>query len=138
MTDYEYAQAVMAAAGVDPLYRWVVGTHEVSCFSAPNQDACIKWRDEHFNYCVDNDYDVCRWDRYPDPLTSGDAFLALWDALVTKGYVVRITVYPTRMTCVRMFSHVEDTFTAGEADDADRRVALVEAAGQALGVSRAA
>lgn len=133
MNDYEYAQAVMKAAGVDPLYRWVVGTHKVSCFSASSQDDCIRWKAQHFNYCIDNGYDICQRKIYPDPLKSGDGFLALWDALVARNYSVTVShkAYGSAAVCV----HAEGALARWQFH-ADRAVALVEAAGQELGVNR--
>lgn len=139
MTDYDYAQVVMKAAGVEPLYRWVVGTHEASCFSASSQDACIRWKAQHSNYCVDNGYDVCRWESYPDPLTSGDAFLALWDALEAKGWRVEFRTLLDG-TLAQVYKADEmgrpDLGSIFQGGHENRRAALVEAAGQALGVTQ--
>jgi len=75
MTKHEANAALCRELGVEPTYTWVVGDIDASCYTNDHEAACIKWRDEHRNYCEDRGYDVVRRNRYPD-LSSADVLMA--------------------------------------------------------------
>ena len=130
MTDYEYAQAVMKAAGVEPRCALCACGHEKATHG-PN-GVCLAI---HADYSGCSDFVEAR-KLYPDPLTSGDAFLALWDALVTKDFLVRATAWNTSAGKKSTFICIEGKNKTAYSDNEDIKAALVEAAGLALGVSR--
>lgn len=130
LSEYEYAQAVMKAAGVVPSYL----PHD---FSDPDGNGfsheCL--------LCGESSLGIGRAYAgrcflaliYPNPLKSGDALLALIDALREKGLWVIATISDSNGSGyrveIRRGSH-------GDAWAETFQAALVEAAGQALGVSR--
>ena len=125
---YEYAQKVMKAAGVEKVQTNLCARcqdlrkmHECGGACAVVGCSCQGYVASY---------------HYPDPLTSGDAFHALWDALVTKDFLVRATAWNTSAGKKSTFICIEGKNKRADSDNEDIKVALVEAAGQALGVSR--
>ena len=114
LSEYEYAQAVMKAAGV---------VHDKQC----NCCACAGC--SGLAHCTAVSI-------YPDPLTSAEGFLALWDALVAKDLLVRAIAWNTSAGEKSTFICIEGENWRADSDNEDIKVALVEAAGQALGVTR--
>ena len=146
MTDYEYAQAVMTAAGVKPskaVASWV------ERFTTSRLSRDFVSLEVAFDYLAHRNARVVAITEqkveviYPDPLASADDFLALWDALEAKGWWVDFSSNYSSDLCrvetsctifVDMGRPVSSSFSSG--CKSDRRVALVEAAGRALGVTR--
>lgn len=131
---YEYAQKVMKAAGVEPSDSVCACGH---CMAGHIYDGGTLGGHgvvAGCSYC-----ECAKWDRrdiYSDPLTSGDAFIALWDALVTKDFLVRAIAWNTSAGEKSTFICIEGENWRADSDNEDIKAALVEVAGQALGVSR--
>lgn len=140
MTDHDFAQAVMKAAGVEPL-NWTVDagalkagygrfrTREEAEQRAADQTEC------NGRYGTPS---ICAGD-YPCPLTSGEGFLALWGALEYSGHY--LTFQSRDAGCkvtigVGVGKNGRTSYAVGKSQNKDRKAALVEAAGKALGVSR--
>jgi hypothetical protein len=130
MTDHEYGQAVMAAASV-PITQCECG-HDVQDHLKANETS-----KRHGRFCMEYPCDCESYTRaravYPDPLTP-QGFDALWDGLVANGYFVRVASPRVGgIHCVRVYSEKQDLPVV---DNIDRKAALLEAAGLALGVKR--
>lgn len=130
LTDTDFGRRVMAAAGVQPckFESWVIGPNGESF---PDPAPGVPLRE---GYCRE-----AREPEYHDPLTP-EGFVALWDGLVSKGYdpsyeYQRGVLEPHAWT---MFVADEDgeTVHVCEWNSENNGLALLEAAAQALGVSR--
>ncbi len=125
----DFAQAVMKAAGVEPDCKMCLCNHERLSHDGLTGPCaaceCQEWLEgEHI---------------YPCPLTTGDGFLALWDALEAKGWRVEFRTLLDG-TLAQVYKADEmgrpDLASIFQGGHEDRKAALVEAAGQALGVTR--
>lgn len=132
MTDHEYAQKVMKVAGVNPAYWHLVGRDGLE-FHHPKwstKDECDQWR------LANGHGDYTPKASYPNPLTSGYDFLELIEALRERGFWVIATISDSNGSGyrveIRRGFHGDGPYAWAETFQA----ALVEAAGQALGVSR--
>lgn len=127
MTDYDFAQAVMKAAGVEPDCKMCLCNHERLSHDGLTGPCaaceCQEWLEgEHI---------------YPCPMTSGDGFLALWEGMNKKGFYVRVISNPSGFSVAVWDEAATYSGRAGVAcEGMDFRMTLVEAAGRALGVTR--
>ena len=144
LTDHEFAQAVMKAAGVEPskaVASWFetpLADQRPLSVDFTNEKEALEYLDHRHTKTVevrDSKVEII----HPCPLTSAEGFLALWDALEAKGWRVEF-----RTLLDGTLAQVYKADEMGRADLAsifqggheDRKAALVEAAGQALGVTR--
>lgn len=124
MTDYEFGQAVMQAAGCHPEYRQCRVTERdgsVQHYAASSyNELCHALGTKALVELCDPEWADPFWPQ---------GFCELWDALEAKGYDVAVSSTP------RMGQRAMATVGAEIGIHANRKAALVEAAGQALGVS---
>lgn len=120
MTDHEFGQKVMAAAGC-------LGDDHCECGHSrtDHEGFCMKYPCKCENYQLAHAM-------YPDPVTSEEGSAALLDALVAKGWLVIV-----QASAAGVCAEIKNKITPScRAKGDNRKLALVEAAGRALGVTR--
>ena len=135
MNGNDYAQAVMKAAGVEP-EGWEVQTANGGNEVHTSKDEALYAYMKRLSF-IEKMRDVSPV--YPCPLTSAEGFLALWDALEAKGWRVEFRTLLDG-TLAQVYKADEmgrpDLASIFQGGHEDRKAALVEAAGRALGVTR--